>query len=79
MEHLGTLVCRYCKHRYIVHNSNSTLYGPVMYTTCPLCKKLTKRNFGKMVYKQLEGKMAGSIEDASVLIHMAKFIIRRLN
>jgi len=50
-----------------------------MYTTCPLCKKLTKRNFGKMVYKQLEGKMAGSIEDASVLIHMAKFIIRRLN
>lgn len=70
--------CDVCGSFYSCFNDNTKIYGSIIETTCPSCKKFTKRNFSAFLDKQTE-----NIEDifkkAIKMIHLAQAMSHIIN
>lgn len=46
--------CFKCGVRYLFEHSNTRIYGPVIHTTCPFCKKRMRMNLSKFIERQID-------------------------
>lgn len=65
-----SLRCLKCRRRYIFEHSNTRIYGPVVHTECPFCKKKIRKNFSKFIELQLG---AGKFGKYDLISKMASF------
>ena len=65
------LRCLECNEHYVCLTSNTKIWGPVIETTCPSCKKTTMSNFGAFLYKQTKG-VEGRFSRISAVTNMAR-------
>ncbi len=69
--------CLHCRKRHKVTNLTVRLSGPIIYVTCPFCRKETIKNFGSFLEAQINNRRdMGRFEVAQAMISLAKIIKR---
>ena len=70
--------CLSCGKTYICHQGNTKIFGPIIDTTCPMCRNKTSKNYSAFLEAQTENIMVGHYakhnEKARIMITLAQAI-----
>lgn len=71
--------CLFCDSPYICDNSTTRLVGPVIETTCPVCKKELKKNFSSFLDEHIGGEECVFFPKIIMMIKLGRAIESTIN
>lgn len=71
--------CSSCHKNYVLDISNTTVYGPVIHTTCPFCSVKVKRNLAKFIEVQVgRGEHDNRFELVRIMCEFGRLLERKM-
>ena len=73
------ICCLRCKNTYSIGVQTVKIHGPLLKTTCPLCKQETTQNFSAFLRDQMHVDKENKLTHAVNMISLGRAISKAIN